>query len=105
MSDPKQELTELHRHLGYKSLNRFWAKLEIVFGLGALGVGLRLLPFGLAPKAPNDELLTAALGIVLFVLGGYLAMAGHRSHLYQSNNELTAYLLSELRPPHPKEPA
>ena len=41
------------------------------------------------------ELLLAALALV--VLGGYLALAGHRSHLYQSQNELTAYLTEELR--------
>jgi hypothetical protein len=102
MSNPKQELTELHHRLGYKSLNRTWAKLEILLGLGAASAGL--LSLELFARSTN-EFLYAALGIVLFVLGGYLAMAGHRSHLYQSNNELTAYLLSELRPPHPKESA
>jgi hypothetical protein len=34
---------------------------------------------------------------VLFILGGYLALAGHRSHIYQSNNELAAYLAGEIR--------
>jgi hypothetical protein len=34
--------------------------------------------------------------VFLFVLGGYLALAGSRSHLYQSSNELTAFLLEEL---------
>jgi hypothetical protein len=100
MPEPKQELTELHHKLGYKPLNRLWAKLEIVLGLGALGVGLLLLL--LFARTPNDEPHYAALGLLLFVLGGYLAMAGHRSHLYQSNNELIAHLLSEIRPPHPK---
>jgi hypothetical protein len=100
MSNLKTELAELHRRLGYKPLNRLWAKLEILFGLGAVGAGLLLLD--LFSRAANDQPLVAAAALVLFVLGGYLAMAGHRSHLYQSNNELTAYLLSELRPPHPK---
>jgi hypothetical protein len=36
-------------------------------------------------------------GLALFVLGGYLALAGHRSHLYQSHNELTTYLVREIR--------
>ena len=31
--------------------------------------------------------------VVLFVLGGYLAMAGNRSHLYQSNNLLAAWIV------------
>jgi hypothetical protein len=38
-----------------------------------------------------------AAGLVLMVLGSYLAMAGNRSHLYQSNNELTAHLIEEIR--------
>jgi hypothetical protein len=100
VSNLKTELAELHRRLGYKPLNRLWAKLEILFGLGAVGAGLLLLD--LFSRAANDQPLVAAAAVALFVLGGYLAMAGHRSHLYQSDNELTAYLLSELRPPHPK---
>ena len=100
MSDLKKELAELHRRIGYKPLHRLWAKLEIVLGLGAAGFGLLLL--NLFARAANDQPLVAAAGVALLVLGGYLALAGHRSHLYQSNNELTAYLLSELRPPHPK---
>jgi hypothetical protein len=100
VSDPKTELAELHRRIGYKPLNRLWAKLEIVLGLGAAAFGVLLLD--LFAHAANDQPLVAAAGVALLVLGGYLAMAGHRSHLYQSNNELTSYLLSELRPPHPK---
>jgi hypothetical protein len=100
MPDPKQELIELHRKLGFKALNPVWAKLEILLGLGAAGAGL-LLPF-LFASSPSDQPFYALPGLILFVLGGYLAMAGHRSHLYQSNNALTAYLLSEIRPLHSK---
>ncbi len=32
----------------------------------------------------------------LMVFGTYLAMAGHRSHLYQSNNKLAAYLADRI---------
>jgi len=39
----------------------------------------------------------AAVGLALLVLGGYLALAGHRSHLYQSNNELAALLLENVQ--------
>ena len=38
--------------------------------------------------------LAVIFGTVVF--GGYLAMAGHRSHLYQSNNALAAWLASVL---------
>jgi hypothetical protein len=41
----------------------------------------------------------AGAGLGLFTLGGYLALAGHRSHRYQSNNELAAYLVEELPRP------
>jgi hypothetical protein len=77
------ELTALHLKLDHKPLNRTFAKLEILLGLSAVSVGLWL----------GSGLLTSAL----FVLGGYLALAGHRSHIYQSNNELTAYLAGEIR--------
>jgi hypothetical protein len=50
----------------------------------------------------NPDAVSIAAGLALFVLGGYLAMAGHRSHLYQSNNQLAAYLANEIRKHHPK---
>jgi hypothetical protein len=77
------ELTELHAKLGHKWLSRTFAKLEIFVGLGAVSAGLWLNGGMFAP--------------VLFALGGYLALAGHRSHIYQSNNELAAYLAGEIR--------
>jgi hypothetical protein len=43
-----------------------------------------------------DDWSLAGGALVLFVLGWYLALAGHRSHLYQSNNELTAYLAEQI---------
>src|SRR5438128_1596804 len=89
MHDLNPELHRVHRELGYKRLNRPWAKIEIVLGLGAAGIGLCL-----ASHAPVLE--TMAFGVILFVLGGYLTLAGHRSHLYQSNTELAAFFLREL---------
>ena len=73
----------MHAKLGHKRLNRTFAKLEILLGLSAVSAGLWL----------GTGLLTSAL----FVLGGYLVLAGHRSHIYQSNNELAAYLAGEIR--------
>jgi hypothetical protein len=71
--------------MGQARLNPAWAKLEILIGLGAAAVGTKL---------PSDY---ATLGIALMALGGYLAMAGHRSHLYQSQNRQTAYLLQLMK--------
>ena len=92
----KDRLAELHAALGHKPLSRVWAKAEIILGLTAAGAGLLLGDWALTREALADALPQAACGLVLFVLGGYLAMAGHRSHLYQSNNKLIAYLVEEF---------
>ena len=98
MSDSKRELSELHTHLAYKRLNRTWAKLEILLGLFAAGTGLFLGDWGLARSGVDMEWSLLAAGLALFVFGSYLALAGHRSHLYQSGNERTAYLAELIRP-------
>ncbi len=85
---------ELLRRLAYKPLSRVWAKAEILLGLAAAGGGLLL--GGWAVVQISIDLVIAGAGLVLFVLGGYLALAGNRSHLYQSNNELVAYLVEEI---------
>ena len=73
--------------LGWRRLSLVWAKLEIVLGLSVAVVGARAW-------LGNTSLAWA--GGILTVLGLYLAMAGHRSHLYQSMNRQTAYLLQML---------
>jgi hypothetical protein len=89
-------LVQLHADLGLKRLNPLWAKLEILVGLAAAGLGLFLGDWALHQTGePAWPYLLA--GLFLFVLGGYLAMAGHHSHLYQSNNELAAYLAEVIR--------
>ena len=81
----------IEERLGYKRLNRVWAKAEILLGLIAAGVGIGLLSQPLL----DDLLIRNGAGVGLFTLGGYLALAGHRSHMYQSANEHLTYL-SEL---------
>lgn len=97
MTDNKMALSELHTHLGYKRLNRTWAKLEILLGLFAAGTGLFLGDWGLSHSGAEMEWGLLAAGLTLFVFGSYLALAGHRSHLYQSGNEQTAYLAELIR--------
>jgi hypothetical protein len=65
-------LSHLWEALGYKPLTRSWAKVELLLGLLAAGVGI------------------------------YLALAGHRSHLYQSGNEMVEeiYYLTVGKNPH-----
>jgi hypothetical protein len=92
----EQRLARLHAALGHKPLSRAWAKAELLLGLAAAGVGLLLGDWAVS-RAAEVEWPAAGLGLALFVLGGYLALAGHRSHLYQSNNELTALLLEHLQ--------
>jgi hypothetical protein len=95
MADSKSELSNLYRTLGLKTLNPVWAKIEIVLGLTAVGAAQLLTSLSAAPAGNSS--LYALPALLLFVLGGYLALAGHRSHLYQSYSALTAYILSELR--------
>jgi hypothetical protein len=76
-------LREVTRSAGLKRLSPTWAKIEIVGGLAAAVAGLKLL---------MGEGSVALAGGALIVLGLYLALAGHRSHLYQSQNRQTAYL-------------
>lgn len=96
MPDPlADELDKLHAAAGFKRLNPMWAKAEIVLGLIGVGCGL-LLEFRSA-RADDLYLPLAAAGLALVVLGGYLTLAGHRSHLYQSNTRLAAYLAGQAR--------
>jgi hypothetical protein len=87
---------DLHAALGYKRLDPAWAKIEIFLGLVGGGGGL-LLGVWAVSRPTETEWLFALVGLLLFVLGGYLALAGHRSHLYQSNNQLTAFVIGEIR--------
>ena len=94
---PDDPLDRLHRELGLKRLNPLWAKAEIVLGLFAAAAGL----VGGMPLAvrPEGELppWTWLAPVFLVTLGGYLALAGHRSHLYQSSNRLAAHLAVLIR--------
>src|SRR5438094_432883 len=93
----EQIADEVRQRLGHRRLSRAWAKLEILLGLLAAGAGLFLGQYGLAQPSPAWELVAPAL--ILFALGGYLTLAGHRSHLYQASNEQLALLIEELRRP------
>ena len=102
----KHRLERLRADLGHKALSRAWAKAEILVGLSAAGAGLLLGVWAVGRPVGEGEWLAALAGLALFVLGGYLALAGSRSHLYQSNNELIAYLIEELtRPQRQGEPS
>ncbi len=96
MSDPlAEELDRVCTATGF-SRNPFWktwAKVELFLGLSASAAGFVFVVHG-------PDFLTIASGAGLLVLGGYLTLAGHRSHLYHSNNRLTAYLATTVRQSH-----
>lgn len=98
-------LDRLHRDLGLKRLNPLWAKLEIVLGLFAAAAGF---VGAVATNLTANQPPIVWLGPVLLItLGGYLALAGRRSHLYQSNNRLAAHIAELIRsqqPPKPEKP-
>jgi hypothetical protein len=100
--DLKDAVNRLHADLGLKRLNPFWAKVEIFGGLCAVAAAVALMALWAARPSNEAPPAFALGGIALFVFGGYLAMAGHRSHLYQSNNLLTAHLADEIRKIHSK---
>lgn len=78
----------------YASLGRappalWWSKLEIGLGLAAVGLGLF---WGREPGL-------AFVMPPLVALGGYLALAGHRSHLYDAMTRQTAATWARLGAP------
>jgi hypothetical protein len=95
---PRDEpsLADLHSRLGLKHLNKTWAKIELFAGLTAAGLGLFAGDWAICRGDREGQWEVALGGLLLFVAGAYLALAGHRSHLYQSNNELTAYLAEKI---------
>jgi hypothetical protein len=103
MFNKDQALIELHAKLGYKHLSRTWEKLEILLGFLAVGGGLFLGNGVLLQTNVAVEWGWVPCGLALFVLGGYLALAGQRSHLYQSGNKRTVYLAEMLHPHERKE--
>ena len=87
-----QELERLHVDLNWKRLSKFWAKLEIMLGLAGFVGGLLIaeVPDMINSLNPGPVVLG---GAILATLGGYLALAGHRSHLYQSHVKLAAWIV------------
>ncbi len=92
MGDIREELVRLDASLG-----RAWAKAEILIGLSAAGGGLLLGAWQLVSAPSDNNLVLVAAGLGLFVFGGYLATAGHRSHLNRWNNRNTVTLIDEIR--------
>lgn len=90
------ELRTLLAAVGWSMSPRWklWARTEIVLGLAAVACGVLVA----ARPTPGDWPWESASAVALMTLGGYLALAGHRSHLYHSHNRLAAYLAVRMRP-------
>src|SRR5437764_151693 len=111
MSSPRIEaaLDQLYRDVGFRPLSHWWGRVEMMLGLLAMAAGtfgmiliapdvVRSLSF--QSRAPVEfefpyAYLIGSFG--LFVLGAYMAMSGHRRHLYESADKLTAYLADVIR--------
>ena len=94
---PNDELLRrLRADLGFRPLNRTWAKLEVLLGSLAPSTGILAGVYGMAA---GDQMNwgIAVGGVVLSTLGSYLALAGHRSHTYQSGNALAAWIVGRLQ--------
>ncbi len=77
--------------------------MEIVIGFLAAAVGIVAGVKIAALPDVNAFLWMWAAPVRLITLGGYRALAGHRSHWYQSNNRLAAWLAEVIRS-HRKQP-
>ena len=82
--DMHEDLARVHTALGRPPANLVWAKLELLLGLSAAGIGVAL--------SSTSPLLSAPL----FAFGSYLALAGHRSQLYEAMSRQTAVTWREL---------
>jgi hypothetical protein len=67
--------------LGRKRPSLVWAKFEMLLGLGAASIGIVM---------GSNEPVWRAASAALITLGAYLALAGHRTHLYDAMTRQTA---------------
>ena len=80
---PEQEVAETYSLLARRPPSLHWAKVELLLGLGASATGCWFV---------RMDGLAALLGAGLLALGGYLALAGHRTHLYDAMTRQTTLL-------------
>jgi hypothetical protein len=112
-----EALDRLYRDLGFTPLNHWWGRGEMLLGLLTMGTSLffmlylavDLLLVVMSQRGTfvdGSLILPSVAATALFALGGYLTLVGHRRHLYESNDRLTAYLAELIRPsqPRPAEP-
>src|SRR5438067_2108326 len=62
----------------------WFAKVEVFLGLFAAAVGFLLSHWGMGTSLAQCDPFLTGIATALFILGGYLALAGQRSHIYRS---------------------
>jgi hypothetical protein len=82
-----ERLEQVHRDLGLPRARLGWAKVEIFLGAGAASGALVWASQG----------GVAWLAVPLATLGAYLALAGHRAHLYDAMSRQTAIVRARER--------
>jgi hypothetical protein len=109
-----ESLERLHRDLGFQRLSHWWGRAEMFLGLLTMAVSMFVMLYlavdilqgaiqrtfqrDPAPTAVLTGLIGPGIGAAfLFAFGGYLTLVGHRRHLYESNDRLTAYLADVIR--------
>jgi hypothetical protein len=102
-----ESLDRLYRDLGFQPLSHWWGRGEMLIGLLGVGASVCLMLFmavealqGLGAKDTVADRFfngTTVAAVCLFALGGYLTLMGHRRHLYESSDRLTAYLADVVR--------
>lgn len=95
--DIEAQQQQMLSDLGRKRLSPAWAKVEILLGLLAVSGGHLCGVYAIVHPATGAFWTMLAASLLLQTLGGYLALAGHRSHLYQSQNKLVAWLAAESK--------
>jgi hypothetical protein len=103
-------LNRLYDDLGFQPLSHWWGRVEMVlglFGMAAGTFGMILISTEILRQTAYQPLVKEDFSFpylpmigsfMLFILGGYLTLAGHRRHVYESADRLTAYLADMIRP-------
>jgi hypothetical protein len=86
----------LYEDLGFKCLSPAWAKAEILLGLAAVSAGHLCGVYAIVHLGGQQFWAFVTASLLLQSLGGYLGLAGHRSHVYQSQNKLAVWLAKRL---------
>jgi hypothetical protein len=87
------EPSSIEQHARIETLKLRWAKAAILFGLGCMWAGTHSELRYTLGFARDVWML---ISLCLFVMGGYLALAGSRTHLYLSSHHVADYVCRRI---------